>query len=84
MPLSKEEQDQLDALTKKASEPEPEKNGGGRSENISVTIDFSDEKAVERAIKHGYITRAEAEEIVEGEEEESEEGGTKKRRVRFE
>ena len=57
--LTPEKQAQLDALI--AEQEAPEANGGGRMENVDVYIDLSDEAAVERAIRHGFLTRAEAE-----------------------
>lgn len=73
MPLSKEEQAQLEELERKRDEPEQRGNSGGRSEVVNVTIDLSDEAAVNRAIEHGYLTRAEVEAMEEEAEEEAEE-----------
>lgn len=70
--MTDEEKKALAELERKRDEPEPPANGGGRQEHVNITIDLSDEHAVDRAIKHGYLTAAEAEELAEKEEEESE------------
>ena len=50
MPLSKEEQATLEALQKKAEEPE-EPQGFGSNRNLNITIDLSDPEQVKRALK---------------------------------
>lgn len=85
MALTKEEQETLDALTKKASEPDTP----ARGENISVIVDLADPDAVRRAKKLGYLPEdfedddagdgeGEDGEDGEGEEGEDGEGGKKK------
>lgn len=65
MPLSKREQDLLDKLNKKAEEPETPPI----SKSISATVDLSDPKSIAAAIKHGFLTSDEVEELKEEEEE---------------
>lgn len=80
--LSEDEQAQLDALTKKREAPEEQHGGGGRQDRVHYNIDFSDEAAVERAIKHGIITPAQAEreeEKLEKEEKEEKDGAPRRR-----
>ena len=68
----------MKALQDKDKEPESPKSS--RAENVTVTIDMGDEAAVARAIKHGYLTQAEVDEL----EEEQVEEDPPKRRARFE
>lgn len=84
MPLSKEEQEQLEALQRKAEEPEPAANG--RSENVSITIDLGDENQVKRALKMGYLQKGDLDEFDEppAEEEAAEEEEPPRRRQRYE
>lgn len=55
MPLTEEEKAQLEALTKKADEPEPSSSGSSRVENVNITIDLDNEDQVRRAVKAGYL-----------------------------
>ena len=85
MPLSKEEQETLEALQRKAEEPEPAANG--RSENVSITIDLGDENQVKRALKMGYLQKGDLDEFDEPEpegEEKPEEEEPPRRRQRYE
>lgn len=53
--LSKEEQEQLDALTAKAEAPDEEEAGGGVSHVLNVAVDLGDEKQVGLARKLGFF-----------------------------
>lgn len=65
--LTADEQKLLDELTAKSKAPdEPEEKTGGRV--LNVTLDLSDEGAVTRAIKLGWITPPAADEGDEGDE----------------
>lgn len=79
MKLSDEEQAQLDALTSKRDAPD--EPAGGRSEQIAIHIDLSDEAAVQRAIDHGYLTRAEVKELedADGEDADADAGDGKRK-----
>lgn len=61
--LTKEEQEQLAALREKEEAPDEPESTRGRQDVHNYTVDFSDEAAVERAVKHGILTPAQAEEI---------------------
>lgn len=79
MALTKEEAAQLEALQKKAEEPDEEPNGaGGISRVLNVTVDLGDDAQVERAIKLGLMSAPAADED-EGEEEEGEEESPRRR-----
>ena len=82
MALTREEQETLDALTKKASEPESESSG--RRETIDFYVDMSDEAAVERALRHRLLTPEEVEELSEEEEENGDGAKTVRRRRKTE
>ena len=83
MALSKEEQAQLDALQKKAEEPEPNVNRS-RVDNISVTIDLGDPEQVKRGLKLGLLERGDLDEFDEKEEqEETEEEEAPRRKSRY-
>ena len=71
MGLSKEEKAQLEALTKKANEPDPP------AHNVGFTLDLSSDTAWERAVKLGIVP-GEQEEEEEGEEGEGEEAPRRK------
>jgi len=70
--LSDEEQAQLDALTTKRDAPDDDGLGGGRSEFVNVTIDLSDEAAVERGLKLGFLKPGDVEGNGEGDGESDE------------
>lgn len=55
MALTDEEKATLEALTKKAKEPDDEGPKHSRVENINLTIDLSDDAQVKRAVKAGYL-----------------------------
>jgi len=55
VPLSDEERATLKELMRKDKEPAAPPVG----KSISVTVDLSDDAQVERAIQHGFLTRAE-------------------------
>lgn len=61
MALSEKEQAALEALQKKAKEPD----APPVSKSISASLDLSDEKSIANAIKHGFLTRDEAEDLKE-------------------
>lgn len=67
--LSDEEQAQLDALQRKRDEPDPEP---ARGPAVNVHVDLSDDAAVERAIGLGLLTKAEVDELKDGEPGEGE------------
>ena len=62
MSLSKEEQDTLEALQRKAEEPEPAP-GGGNSRNLNITIDLGDPEQVKRGLKLGLLERGDLDEF---------------------
>ena len=84
MALSAKEKEMLERLTKKADEPEAPPVG----RSISATIDLGDPKQIALAIKHGFLTSDEVEDLKEeeeGKEKEGKEGDdTPKRRGYFE
>ena len=84
MPLSDEEKATLEALQKKAEEPEPQGPNHSRVENINYTINLDDEKQVKRAVKAGLLPASYLEDDEEGEEETETEEEPPKRRARFE
>jgi hypothetical protein len=53
VPLSADEKAQLEALTKKAKEPE--RSSGGGNHRLNVSIDLADEAQVKRAQKLGLL-----------------------------
>lgn len=55
--LSDEETATLKRLTEKSKAPD----APPMSRGINVTVDLGDEKQIERAIEHGFLTRAEVE-----------------------
>lgn len=55
MPLSKEEQEQYDALTAKAVEKDEPSNAEQRRLNTNITIDLDNEIQVKRAVKAGLL-----------------------------
>lgn len=68
MALSKEEQAQLDALTKKSKEPE------GPSGNVNFSLDLSSDSAWERAVKLGLVPGDDPPPEEEGKQEEAPKG----------
>lgn len=70
--LSEEEQAQLDALTSKRDAPD--EPAGGRAENVSIHIDLSDPDAVDRAVQLGYLTRKEADDLVDDDQDDDGDG----------
>jgi hypothetical protein len=59
MPLTEEEQKQLDALQRKAEEPDaPSSN---RQDVVNITVDLSDEAAVKRALGLGLLRLSDVE-----------------------
>lgn len=69
MALSEKEQEILDKLSKKAKEPD----APPVSKSISATVDLSNEKSVAAAIKHGFLTADEVEDLKEEEAAEKKE-----------
>lgn len=80
MALTKEEAAQLEALQKKAEEPDEEPAGNGISRVLNVTVDLGDDAQVERAIRLGFM---EEPAVDEGEGEEEGEEESPKRRGYF-
>ena len=62
-PLTAKEKELLDKLNKKADEPD----APAVSKSISANIDLSDDKQIAAAIKHGFLTADEVEELQEDE-----------------
>ena len=57
MALTKEQQEQLDELTRLRDEPEPEPSGGGLGRVLNVSLDLGDEAQLDRAFKLGLLER---------------------------
>lgn len=74
MPLSDKEQQMLEQLTKKSKEPEAPPVG----KSISANIDLSDDKQIERAIEHGFLTKKEAEELKDDDDDDDSDSKTTK------
>lgn len=77
MALTKEEAAQLEALQKKADEPDEEPKGNGLSRVLNVTVDLGDEAQVERAIRLGFMEAPQEDD--EGEDDDSEEESPRRR-----
>lgn len=71
--LSEEEQAAFEKLKAKIEAPDDEPNGRGRSESLEIIIDLGDENAVNRAIKHGFLTAEEAEEMKDEQDKDDDE-----------
>lgn len=69
--LSKDEEDVLDRLMKKREAPD----APPVTKSISASIDLGDEKQVERAIEHGFLTRAEVKALKDGDSDDNGDGG---------
>lgn len=76
--LSEEEQAAFEKLKAKIEAPDDEPNGRGRSESLEIIIDLGDENAVSRAIKHGFLTEAEAEELKDEQDKDDDDGEPEK------
>lgn len=74
MGLSKKEQAMLEALTKKAEEPDR------APADIRYNIDLSDDKAFSRAVKMGLLSDPDAEGDADDEDEEDEPDDAPRRR----
>lgn len=85
MPLTDEEQAQLDALTKKKDEPDTPAATHSRVENINLTIDLSDEAQVKAAVRAGYLPASYLEDDADPDPaaDDGTEGDPPKRRARF-
>ncbi len=80
MPLSKKEAAMLEALQKKAEEPD-----GPKVAAVNVTVDLGDEKQLQRARSLGLLGALfGSEDDEDGEDEETEEDEAPKRRSYFE
>ena len=55
MALTKDEQETLAALQRKAEEPDEPQSSRSRIENVNFTVDLNDEKQVKRAVKAGLL-----------------------------
>jgi hypothetical protein len=73
MGLSDSEKELLERLTKKSKEPD----APPVSKSISANIDLGDDKQVERAIEHGFLTRAEVKALKEGDDNGDDDKGNK-------
>lgn len=60
-----EEQELYDRLTKKREAPDAPPVG----KSISANIDLGDDKQIERAIEHGFLTRAEVKALKDGDDD---------------
>lgn len=83
--LSEEEQKAFDELKAKIEAPD-EPKGNGRHESLEIIIDLGDENAVNRAIKHGFLTADEAEELKDeqdagGDDDEAEQDEAPRRKL---
>lgn len=76
MGLTESERKELERLSKKKDAPDPPPI----NKSVTAHIDFSDEKQIERAIKHGFLTPAQAEEIKEGESDDDDDEDSSKRK----
>jgi molecular chaperone DnaK (HSP70) len=65
MALSRKEQEYLEKLQRKAEEPD----APAVSKHINATVDLSDPKSIALAIKHGFLTSDEIDEMEEEEED---------------
>lgn len=65
MGLSPKEREILERLSKKAEEPDTPPVG----KSVSATVDLSDPKSVALAIKHGFLTPDEVEDLEDDDEE---------------
>ena len=74
MGLSDKEKKLLEDLQRKAEAPDPPPVG----RSITASVDLGDAKQVELAIKHGFLTADEVEELKEGEGEGEEKEGDEK------
>ena len=66
--LTAEEQELLDKLTKKAEAPDDDR------QHVNITIDLSDEKAVRRAMKLGFITAGDLDFDDDGDDDDDDDG----------
>jgi hypothetical protein len=64
VPLTEEEQKQLDELQRKAEEPP-----SNRQEAVQIVVDLSDPGAVKRALAHGYLTASDVNDDQDDDEE---------------
>ena len=82
--LSREEQEQLDALLARRDAPdEPAGRQESRVHNVNVTIDLSDEKQVKRAMRLGLLNDADLEDAPPDDDEEPEPDETPGRKDRY-
>lgn len=79
MGLSAAEKKALERLQAKAEEPDP----APVSKSISATVDLSDPKSVAAAIKHGFLTADEVEEMKEEEKEDGKKSASTPRRKSY-
>jgi hypothetical protein len=69
VPLTEEEQKQLDALQRKAEEPDPPSSN--RQDVVNITVDLSDEAAVKRALGLGLLRQSD----VDGDDDDDQDDG---------
>lgn len=62
------------ATLKKLREKEEAPDAPPVSKSISATVDLSDEKSVAAAIKHGFLTADEVEELQDNDDDDSDNG----------
>lgn len=79
MGLSAAEKKALAALQKKAEEPD----APPVSKSVSATVDLSDPKSVAAAIKHGFLTADEAEDLKDEEDDKDDKEHTTPRRKSY-
>lgn len=77
--LSESEKAMLKRLQEKADAPD----APPISKSITATVDLSNEKSIAAAIKHGFLTADEAEELKEEEKKEKKGDATPRRRGYF-
>lgn len=79
MGLSAAEKKALERLQQKADEPDP----APVSKSISASVDLSDPKSIAAAIKHGFLTADEAEDLKEEEKNGDKKTTTPRRKSYF-
>jgi len=82
MPLTDDEKATLEALQKKAEEPEPAGPSHSRVENVNLTIDLDNPEQVKRAVKAGYLPASYLEDDEEETDDEGEPDPEPRRRLR--
>lgn len=79
MGLSAAEKKALDRLQKKADEPD----APPVSRSVSATVDLSDPKSIAAAVKHGFLTADEAEDLKDDDDDNEDKKHTTPRRKSY-